>query len=69
MTSLCETSLNDEFKIPDNILNDSTFCGCNYPFGKKNGGVGIFYKSPLPLKIRNGLSFGDCIVPKPLSHS
>ena len=30
--------------------------------GKKSGGVGIFYKDSLPLKVRNDLSFDECLV-------
>ena len=60
--SLCETSLNDSLKVPDNILNGYIYYGCNHPSGNKQGGVGIFYKSSLPLKIRNDLSFDECIV-------
>ena len=60
--SLCETSLNDSLKVAENILNGYIYHGCNHPSGKKQGGVGIFYKSSLSLKIRNGLSFDECIV-------
>ena len=60
--SLCETSLNDSLKVPENILNGYIYHGCNHPSGKKQGSVGIFYKSSLSLKIRNDLSFDECIV-------
>ena len=35
---------------------------CNHPSGEKKGGVGIFYKDTLPIKIRSDLSFDECIV-------
>lgn len=60
--SLCETSLNDEILVPDNILKGYNFYSCNHPTGEKRGGVGIFYKESLPLRIRNDLSFDECIV-------
>ena len=34
----------------------------NNPDGSKNGGVGIFYKESLPLRIREDLSFDACLV-------
>ena len=60
--SLCETSLNDSLSVPDNILNGYLYHPCNHPSGEKKGGVGIFYKASLPLKIREDLSFPECIV-------
>ena len=60
--SLCETSLNDSLNVPDNILNGYLYYGCNHPSGNKQGGVGIFYKPSLPLKIREDLAFDACIV-------
>ena len=60
--SLCETSLNDSIKVPDNILPGYKFNACNHPGGHPCGGVGIFYKESLPLKIRDDLSFGECLV-------
>ena len=38
------------------------FHSCNHPDGNRSGGVGIFYKESLPLKIREDLSFNECIV-------
>ena len=58
--SLCETSLNDTIQIPENILPGYKFQSCNHP--DRNGGVGIFYKETLPLRIRHDLSFDECIV-------
>ena len=60
--SLCETSLNEETKIPDDILENYQFKSANHSSGEKKGGVGIFYKNNLPLKIRHELSFEECIV-------
>ena len=60
--SLCETSLNDAIEVPVNILPGYKFHSCNHPDSDRNGGVGIFYKETLPLKIRHDLSFGECIV-------
>ena len=34
----------------------------NHPSGEKKGGVGIFYKKDLPLKVRQDLSFEECLV-------
>ena len=60
--SLCETSLNNDTKVPDNILKGYHFISSDHPSGDKKGGVGIFYKETLPLKIRNDLSFDESIV-------
>ena len=38
------------------------FHSCNHPDGNRSGGVGIFYKESLPLKIREDLSFNESIV-------
>ena len=60
--SLCETSLNDTIQVPDNILPGYKFHSCNHPDGNRSGGVGIFFKETLPLRIREDLSFDECIV-------
>ena len=60
--SLCETSLNDTIQVPENSLPGYKFHSCNHPEGFRSGGVGIFYKETLPLKIRDDLSFEECIV-------
>ena len=60
--SLCETSLNNSVSVPENALNGYIYHPCNHPSGEKKGGVGIFYKACLPLKIREDLSFQECIV-------
>ena len=58
--SLCETSLDTTIKVPD--MPGYKFHSCNHPDGNRSGGVGIFYKESLPLKIRKDLSFNECIV-------
>ena len=60
--SLCETSLNDTIQVPENILPGYKFYSCNHPDGNRSGGVGIFYRESLPLRIREDLSFEECIV-------
>ena len=51
--SLCETSLDDNVQIPE--MPGYKFHSCNHPDGNRSGGVGIFYKESLPLKIREDL--------------
>ena len=60
--SLCETSLNDTIEVDENIIPGYKFFPWNHPDGNKNGGVGIFYKESLPLRIRRDLSFDECLV-------
>ena len=60
--SLCETSLNDDIKVPENILPGYLYHPLNHPNGRRNGGVGIFYKDTLPLRVRSDLSFDECLV-------
>ena len=60
--SLCETSLNEDTKVPENVLKGYHFCSSDHPSGDRKGGVGIFYKESLPLRIRSDLSFEECIV-------
>ena len=60
--SLCETSLNDTVVVPENAFPGYKFHACNYAGGTKSGGVGMFYKETLPLRIREDLSFSECIV-------
>ena len=62
--SLCETSLSKDEIVPENILPGYHYHACNHPSGEKKGGVGIFYKDTLPIKIRSDLSFDECIVVK-----
>ena len=44
-------------ELPTVMLEDYTFIACNNPNNEKHGGVGLFHKTTLPLKIRNDLSF------------
>ena len=60
--SLCETSLNDSIQVPENALPGYKFHSCNHPDGDRNGGVGIFFKDSLPLRIRDDLAFDEVIV-------
>ena len=63
LISLCETSLNDQVALPDEYFNDEyMFIPANKPDNTRHGGVGLLYKKSLPLKIRNDLSFNECIV-------
>ena len=60
--SLCETSLNDTIIVDENLIPGYKFFPWNNPDGTRNGGVGIFYKETLPLRIREDLSFDECLV-------
>ena len=60
--SLCETSLSDAVHVPENALPGYKFHSCDHPDGERSGGVGIFYKETLPLRVRTDLSFDECIV-------
>ena len=60
--SLCETSLGRNEIVPDNALPGYLYHACNHVSGEKKGGVGVFYKDTLPIKIRSDLSFDECIV-------
>ena len=62
LISICETSLNDSIKLPDILLNDYTILHSKNPTDNRHGGVGLFYKNSLPIKIRNDLSFEESIV-------
>ena len=63
LISLCETSLNDSVEFPDEFLgNEYTFISANKTDNTRHGGVGLFYKNSLPIKIRNDLSFDESIV-------
>ena len=44
--SLCETSLDDKFEVPE--LPGYNFQSCNHPDDNRSGGVEIFYKESLP---------------------
>ena len=60
--SLCETSLNDSVEIPEPLLENYTFIPKLNKDNTRHGGVGLFYKNSLPLKVRNDLSFDESIV-------
>ena len=62
LISVCETSLNSSIEIPDPLLNDYNFLPANHPDDVTHGGVGLFYKTSLPLKRREDLSFDESIV-------
>ena len=51
LISLCEISINDSIKLPDILLNDYTFVHSNNQTNNRHGGVGLFYKNSLPIKI------------------
>ena len=48
--------------VPENTLPGYKYHPLNHPSGEKKGGVGIFYKENLPIRIRNDLSFEECLV-------
>ena len=58
--SLCETSLSDDSPVPDNALPGYKYHA--HTSGEKKSGVGIFYKEDFPLRIREDLSFEECLV-------
>ena len=60
--SICETGLNDSIELPDSLLDDYTFVSSNNPANTRHGGVGLFFKNSLPVKVRNDLSFDESIV-------
>ena len=60
--SLSETSLNEDSVIPMPLMEGYKFEHSDHPSGDKHGGVGIFYKETLPLKIREDLSSDECLV-------
>ena len=62
LISLCETSLSESIEIPDPLLNDYNFIAANHPDNVTHGGVGLFYKNSLPLKVRSDLAFRESIL-------
>ena len=62
LISICETSLDDSIEVPDVLIENYTFEQCNNPNNTKHGGVGLFYKNSLPIKVRKYLSFDETIV-------
>ena len=55
LIAICETSLNDSIELPDILINDYTFVPSKNPTNTRHGGVGLFYKNSLPIKIRNAV--------------
>ena len=62
--SICGTSLNDTVDLPNVLLEKYTFVSCNNTSNTRNGGVDLFYKNDLPIKIRDDLLFDESIVVK-----
>ena len=60
--AFCETSLNDSVDVPEILLNDYTFVSANNPTNSRHNGVGLFYKTSLPVIVLNDLSFNESIV-------
>ena len=60
--SICETSINDSVNLPDVMLENYSFIPSQNHGNSKHGGVGIFYKNTLPVKVREDLSLHDTIV-------
>ena len=61
LISICETSLNDSVELPETLINDYTFVSANNPANVRHGGVGLFFKNSLPVKVRNYLSFDESL--------
>ena len=65
LISLCETSLNDQIKMPDQekfLNNEYSYIASNKPDSTRHGGVGLLYRNSLPLRERKDLSFPESIV-------
>ena len=62
LISVCETNLKASTPLRDPLLNDYNFISANHPGNIARGGVGLFYKSSLPVIHRQDLSFDECIV-------
>ena len=60
--SICETSLNDSVELPGILLDEYVFVPANNPANTRHGGVGLFYKTTLPVRVKNNLSFDESIV-------
>ena len=60
--SLCETSLNDDVEIPETLIDGYNCVPLKHPSWNRRGGIEIFYKENLPLKIRKDLSFNEWLV-------
>ena len=62
LISINETSLNDTVELPETSLDNYSFLHANNSANTRHGGVGLFYKNSLPVKVRNDLSFEETIV-------
>jgi len=60
--SLCETSLDFDETVTNDLFPGYNYHSCNHISGEKKGGVGIFVKDTLPIIIRKDLSFDECLV-------
>ena len=60
--SVFETCLNSSVELPDTLLENYTFVACNNPLDTRRGGVELFYKNDLPIKIRRDLAYDETIV-------
>ena len=61
LISICETCLSDSVELPETLLDEYTVVPVINPANTRRGGVGLFYKNPLPVVIRNDLSFEESI--------
>ena len=48
--------------LPENMMENYTFIFSINPNNTKHGGVGLFYKSSLPIRVRDHLSFSESLV-------
>ena len=62
LISINETCINDSVVIPDVLIDNYTFVNANNSSNSRHGGVGLFYKNSLPVKVRNDISFDESIV-------
>ena len=60
--SVCEASLKDYIEIPEALLREYKFISANHPDDLSHGGVGLFYKTTLPVIHRGDLPFDESIV-------
>jgi len=60
--SLCETGLNSTVVIPEKMLENYKFISCNNAKDTRHGGVGLFVKNSLAIKIRDDISFDETLV-------
>ena len=62
LISICETNLTDSLVPEVPKLSGYEFLPANHHGNVTHGGVGIFYKSYLPINPRRDLSFEECLV-------